>query len=406
MALVSVIIPSFNHEQFISDAISSVLNQTMADLELIIVDDCSADTSKTVIRSWGRRDRRVRPIFHSKNMGISRTVNDGINAARGKYVYIIASDDMVKPTALETAVNMLESDGDVGVVTFDALWFYGNNKTFATHFRLHEHQTGRSVPTTSMNTAVYFNELACNEGAIPLGVFRRSILDTNKIRFDERVHYYNDNLFILELSSVCRFRYLQEPMLLHRVHKGSTFRRLISSSDGHTDHITEIRIILAKYSKLLGRSSASYLLRELAKNYIGISDIPKAIESLSRSSALEPSFRGRIKMTLWMLFLRYRFLAKLSGLYQGFILLSPRERHLRRASNWYFRISCEASTSDPMSALEYLYNMRPDLQKAYPEAKNGDYKRLICWANMIIERKIDQHEMLSRYADWYRGQKT
>ena len=48
--------------------------------------------------------------------------------------------------------------------------------------------------------------------------------------------------------------------------------------------------------------------------------------------------------------------------------------------------------------------MRPDLQKAYPEAKNGDYKRLIYWANMIIEQKIDQHEMLSRYADWYRGE--
>jgi glycosyltransferase involved in cell wall biosynthesis len=404
--LVSVIIPSYNHEEFISEAISSVLNQTMADLELVIVDDCSADKSKAVIRSWARRDARVRTVFHSKNMGISRTVNDGINAAKGKYVYIFASDDMIRPRALETAVNVLNSEMDYGVVVGDALWFYGNNEIFATHWGLVAHQTGKNVPAPSADIRAYFNEVACKEGSLPLGVIRRSILETYKIRFDERVRYYNDNLFILELSSVCRFKYLQEPMLLHRVHKNSTFRRMHYGRDFNTDHIKEIRIILARYSKLLDRSSSSHLLRQLTGDYLSIFDIPKARECLASSSALEPNLGERVKMSLWILSLKFakrRCLAKkLWGLYQQLIVVFPNERRRRRAGNWYFEISLKASVSDPTSVLGWLYDMRPDLQKAYPEARDGDYKRLIQWANMIIEMKIDQHSLLSRHADWYR----
>ena len=102
--------PSFNHERFIRDAINSVLMQTISDWELMIVDDCSSDKSKEVIQEWVRRDSRVRAILHSKNMGVSRTVNDGIEAAGGIYITVIASDDMFDPHLLERAVDVLESD--------------------------------------------------------------------------------------------------------------------------------------------------------------------------------------------------------------------------------------------------------------------------------------------------------
>jgi hypothetical protein len=178
------------------------------------------------------------------------------------------------------------------------------------------------------------------------------------------------------------------------------------SSDSSTDHTKEITTILARYSKLLDRSSLSLLLRQLAGEYLNIFDIPKARECLARSSALEPNLGKRVKMSLWILSLEFakrRLLAKkLWGLYQKLIVVFPNERRRRRTGNWYFEVSWKASVSDPTSALRCLYDMRPDLQKTYPEAGDGDYGRLIQWANMVIEEKMDQHRLLSPYAGWYR----
>ena len=64
MVLVSVIMTSYNHEAYIGEAIDSVLNQTVADLELIIVDDCSKDNSREIIQAYQKRDNRVKAFFH------------------------------------------------------------------------------------------------------------------------------------------------------------------------------------------------------------------------------------------------------------------------------------------------------------------------------------------------------
>jgi glycosyltransferase involved in cell wall biosynthesis len=401
VTLVSVIIPSYNHEGFINDAVSSVLNQTMADLELVIVDDGSSDRSRTVINSWARRDARVRTIFHSKNMGISRTVDDGIDAARGKYVLFLASDDMIKPCALERAVDILESDDTCGLVVLEVLWFCGN-RVLSTASKLYAEQTGQSVPNTpNVDHVTYFNELVRKEGSIGIGVIRRRVLETRKIRYDERLRFFGDNLFWLELSAVCSFKFIKEPLYLHRVHNKSTFRKMISNTDANADHIRELQIVIRKYSSLLTNSSMSYLLRELAREYVAISNLSKARECLARSLALEPDLLNCTKTALLMLslsFLDNRFRTRLIGLYRAFRATIPSER--RRGATW--DLMRDALISGPISALEYLYDLRSDLQQAYPEARDGDYKRLIQWANMIIEQKIDQHRLLSRYADWYR----
>ena len=84
MPLVSVFMKSYNHDRFISEAIESVLRQDFEDLELIIVDDGSTDASRQIIESYERQDHRIRSIFHERNLGITKVVNDGIDAATRK----------------------------------------------------------------------------------------------------------------------------------------------------------------------------------------------------------------------------------------------------------------------------------------------------------------------------------
>ncbi|MDP1845265.1 MAG: glycosyltransferase [Candidatus Moranbacteria bacterium] len=94
----SVIIPSYNHEEYIGDAIESVINQTFKDWELIIIDDGSTDNSVEVIRRY--EDPRIK-LFTQTNHDAPYTINRGMKEARGKYIAILNSDDLFDPIKLE-----------------------------------------------------------------------------------------------------------------------------------------------------------------------------------------------------------------------------------------------------------------------------------------------------------------
>jgi len=97
--LVSVIIPSYNHSQWITHSIKSVLNQSYNNLELIIVDDGSTDDSHSVINRF-RSDERVKIILNSQNIGQGNCINQGLDQARGDYICFLPSDDWYYPDAI------------------------------------------------------------------------------------------------------------------------------------------------------------------------------------------------------------------------------------------------------------------------------------------------------------------
>ena len=109
---VSVIMPVYNVEQFVADAICSVLDQTFSDFELLIVDDGGADASMDICELF--TDPRIR-IIKQKNRGLAGARNTGIRNARGKYIAFIDSDDLWRPTKLCAHVAHLEKQKTVGV---------------------------------------------------------------------------------------------------------------------------------------------------------------------------------------------------------------------------------------------------------------------------------------------------
>ena len=115
MPLVSVLMPSYNHERFLTAAIESVLMQTLTDLELIIVDDSSKDSSKQIIEAFSKRDNRIKALFHERNMGISRTMNDCIEIATGKFIAFTASDDVWVQDKLRKQVELLKQNENLVV---------------------------------------------------------------------------------------------------------------------------------------------------------------------------------------------------------------------------------------------------------------------------------------------------
>jgi glycosyltransferase involved in cell wall biosynthesis len=118
---VTVIIPNYNHARYLPQRIESVLNQTLHNLEVLILDDCSTDNSRTIIAEYAFRDSRIHVIQNKQNSGSTfKQWNKGIAQAQGKYVWLAESDDYADSTLLETLVGRLEADPSIGLAYCDS----------------------------------------------------------------------------------------------------------------------------------------------------------------------------------------------------------------------------------------------------------------------------------------------
>ena len=94
LPLVSVIMPSYNAERFIEEAIASVQAQTYKNWELIVIDDGSKYSTKEIVKKIAEKDKRIRLLINEKNMGVAKTRNRGLDISQGDYVAFLDSDDV------------------------------------------------------------------------------------------------------------------------------------------------------------------------------------------------------------------------------------------------------------------------------------------------------------------------
>lgn len=122
MPRVSVILNCYNHDAYVGEAVDSVLAQTFADFELILIDNGSTDGSRAILQSF--TDNRIRRILHDQNEALSRRLNQGVAMAEGEFVAVLYSDDLMLPDKLERQVAMFDLlPADYGVVYCPAIGF-------------------------------------------------------------------------------------------------------------------------------------------------------------------------------------------------------------------------------------------------------------------------------------------
>ena len=113
--LITIIVPVYNAEKYLSKCIESILTQTYTHFELLLLDDGSNDNSLSICDYYAKQDTRIR-VFSHLNMGVSATRNRGIELALGEYISFIDSDDWVKNNYLETLYSALRNDLGMGLV--------------------------------------------------------------------------------------------------------------------------------------------------------------------------------------------------------------------------------------------------------------------------------------------------
>jgi glycosyltransferase involved in cell wall biosynthesis len=113
---VSVIVPCYNYGHYLADAVGSALDQDGVDVDVLIIDDASPDSSGEVAEAMAAADPRVRAIRHETNRGHIATYNEGFEAIEGEYVVLLSADDLLTPDALTRATTLLEAQPSIGFV--------------------------------------------------------------------------------------------------------------------------------------------------------------------------------------------------------------------------------------------------------------------------------------------------
>lgn len=120
--VISVIIPAYNMEMYIEQAIRSVMNQTFQDWELFVMDDCSSDSTVSIAERLAAEDDRIILVRNSQNMGVARTRNSAFDLCRGEYIAFLDSDDIWHPEKLEKQLEVIrQTDTDICYTSYSII---------------------------------------------------------------------------------------------------------------------------------------------------------------------------------------------------------------------------------------------------------------------------------------------
>lgn len=200
---VTVFIPVYNGERFLAEAIESVLAQTFADFELLIVDDGSTDSSVEIVERYA--DPRIRLERNERNRGRPYTRNRGLELARGEYVAVLDADDVCEPARLETSVVFLDENPDVVAVGSSATFIDDDGRSlFVARFVSDPDAIRASIFTTNcfLHSSVMFRRAAL----LAIG------------GYDEELPLSQDYDVFLRLSARHRLFNLETPLVRYRIH--------------------------------------------------------------------------------------------------------------------------------------------------------------------------------------------
>jgi glycosyltransferase involved in cell wall biosynthesis len=213
MTAVSVIVPSYNHGRYVIDAVKSVLRQSVAPTEVIVVDDASQDDSVERLRSLS--DPRVRLISQSQNQGGSETLNVGIRASTCDFIAICNSDDLWEPHKLERQLAAFEENPELSAVFSDVSWIGEFGQAHRGHGAAF--QPGNRTRYGWVRHLVEKGNCLCH----PSVLIRRGAYETVG-EYDNRLRQLPD--YKMWLSIVCHFdiHVLDEKLIRFRVHDNTS----------------------------------------------------------------------------------------------------------------------------------------------------------------------------------------
>ena len=190
LSLISVIIPIYNAEKYLKECLDTVLHQTYKNLQIILINDGSTDSSGSICNNYAKKDNRI-TVLHKRNGGVSTSRNEGIRLALGEYILFLDSDDYADPNMCEMLYNYISLNKVDMVITGTKLT-RRTGKTFLDRSELYKHLAIKNI-----------------DGSCWGRIFKKSIIESNSLEFDECGQCGEDLFFNLQY-----FAHISSAMLI------------------------------------------------------------------------------------------------------------------------------------------------------------------------------------------------
>lgn len=241
--LISVVMPVYNGEKYLNEAIDSVLNQTFKDFEFIIINDGSTDKTEEIIKGYS--DKRIKYI-KQENTGIGGALRKGCNIASGKYIARMDADDVCLPNRFKVQFDFLEKNKYTVLVSSSVLYIDENSRVF-----------GRSYSTTSNRAIKNKLKRGCSAISHPSLMMRNDIY--KKTVGYQDLQPLEDYCLWVNMSKYGQLRNISFPLLKYRVLSNSISRSI------STDRRKELRNFIRKREFVLSNEDIA-IFRELYAN--------------------------------------------------------------------------------------------------------------------------------------------
>lgn len=291
--LVSVVMPVYNRETFVGEAIESVLNQTYPHFEFIIVDDGSTDNTPVILQEYADKDSRIRIITHDKNCGIGCARNTAQQNAKGKYLSIMDSDDVMVASRLYRQVKAMEENPHItalgGILVglekgYNPSWDENSDEYQLVRY-------GADFPVSLFFANIYGNAAV---------MVRRSFIEQHQIMYDATLNVGEDyDYWMKVIVKNGILMKLNHPLLLLRTHSGR-------STMNTKDVISGTNAVRQKYFTLFGQkveNKMDYSLKEqcdILGNIVAYNDQHHIVDHNRLSQAYDAKCLPNEPNKLWV----------------------------------------------------------------------------------------------------------
>ena len=203
--LISIVMPAYNCEKYVKEAINSVLAQTYQNWELLVIDDGSKDNTLQIINEFGKKDFRIKPLQNEENMGVSATRNRGIELASGDWIAFLDSDDIWESTKLERQLKVADKNSAEFLFTGSS-YINEDGEPFKGIFEVPEMVTYQRLRN--------HNVISCSSVLVKKKYFKNIKMEKDEMHEDYAVW-----LRILKLGVTAYG--VNEPLLIYRISKNS-----------------------------------------------------------------------------------------------------------------------------------------------------------------------------------------
>jgi glycosyltransferase involved in cell wall biosynthesis len=202
--LVSVLMPVYNGDKYLREAIESILNQTFTDFEFLIINDGSTDDTENIILSY--TDARIRYIKNEENLKLIATLNKGLDLAQGKYIARMDADDISICNRLEVQFNFMESNPQIGLLGTNILDFQNSIENY------------REIRYKTKHDEIKFKLFFDTHFPHPSAFIRKNILNEKKLRFNPDSIHAEDFELWNKLVAHTKLHILPEFLVAKRSH--------------------------------------------------------------------------------------------------------------------------------------------------------------------------------------------